>query len=412
MTRGRASDTWNVGNISVRMIPLVDSHYLINHSSDAAFVIDGGLEIVAWNQAAHQLLGFTSDEVIGQHCSDIIQANLPDGEPLCVPSCDGIQCFRREKPFAAHACVARHKDGRQVPISIASVTIPKKDRQLHADAGIAVVFLRDLEEKPDRLSLSHTLQIFTFGSFGLAVGGQSIALVKWERKQAITLLKYLVAHLGRPVHRETLMDILWPNIDESRGWKRLKVTIHSLRHELHAAGLPEDIVETANETYTLRGDAVWVDSSIFVSSIAEGKALQNQQQWENALKQYTEAQHLYRGDYLEEDIYADWCMVKREQLREIYLSMLASMADCHGELGHYAEAAQVCRTALVCDPGRESFHRALMDHLVHLGRADWAIAEYQKCQKFLDRELGMEPMPETVRLYQHILEKHGGKQVG
>jgi DNA-binding SARP family transcriptional activator len=53
-----------------------------------------------------------------------------------------------------------------------------------------------------------------------------------------------------------------------------------------------------------------------------------------------------------------------------------------------------------------------MDHLVHLGRADWAIAEYQKCQKFLDRELGMEPMPETVRLYQQILEKHGGKQVG
>ena len=34
------------------MIPLVDSHYLINHSSDAAFIIDGGLEIVAWNQAA------------------------------------------------------------------------------------------------------------------------------------------------------------------------------------------------------------------------------------------------------------------------------------------------------------------------------------------------------------------------
>ncbi len=190
------------------------------------------------------------------------------------------------------------------------------------------------------------------------------------------------------------------------------MTIHSLRHELHAAGLPEDVVETANETYTLRRDAVWVDSSIFESSIAEGKALQYQQQWENALKQYTEAQHLYRGDYLEEDIYADWCMVKREQLREIYLSMLASMADCHGELGHYAEAAQVCRTALVCDPGRESFHRALMDHLVHLGRADWAIAEYQKCQKFLDRELGMEPMPETVRLYQHILEKYGGKQVG
>jgi DNA-binding response OmpR family regulator len=168
-------------------------------------------------------------------------------------SCDGIECFRREKPFAAHACIARHKDGHRVPIS-------KMDRQSQADTGIAVVFLRDLGEKPDRQVSEHTLQIFTFGRFDLVFGGQRIAIQKWERKQAIILLKYLVAHLGRPLHRETLMELLWPDVDESRGWKRLKVTIHSLRHELRDAGLPEDVIETANETYALRRDAVWVDS--------------------------------------------------------------------------------------------------------------------------------------------------------
>ena len=394
------------------MIPLVDSHYLINHSSDAAFVIDGGLEIVEWNQAAQRLLGYAPDKVIGQHCSDVIQAYLPNGEPLCVTSCDGIRCFRREKPFAAPSCIAHHEDGSWVPMSIASITIPKRDRQLHTEEGIAIIFLRGPEKIPDLSPLDQTLQIFTLGRFNLKFDGQRIAIQKWERKQAITLLKYLVAHLGRPIHREALMEFLWPSIDENRGRKRLKVTIHSLRNELRTAGLPEDIVVTVNQTYMLRQDTVWVDSSSFESFVAEGKALQYQEQWDFALQRYREAQHLYRGDYLEEDTYAEWCMVEREQLREIYLSMLAGMADCHGELGHYAEAAQVCRTALVCDPGRESFHRVLMGHLVQLGRADWAIAEYRKCQKFLNRELGMEPMPETVRLYRKILEKHGGKQVG
>jgi len=129
------------------------------------------------------------------------------------------------------------------------------------------------------------------------------------------------------------------------------VIIHSLRRELRAAGLPEDIIETTSESYALRREVVWVDSSVFELSVAEGKALQYQQQWDSALHRYEHARHLYEGDYLEEDVYADWCMVQREQLREIFLSLLAGMADCHGELGHYSEAAQVCRTALVFDPG-------------------------------------------------------------
>jgi two-component SAPR family response regulator len=206
------------------------------------------------------------------------------------------------------------------------------------------------------------------------------------------------------------MEFLWPDDDQRRTWKRLKVIMYSLRQELRAAGLPEDIIETTNESYALRREAVWVDSSAFELSVAEGKALQYQQQWDSALHRYEHARQLYEGDYLEEDVYADWCMVQREQLREIFLSLLAGMADCHGELGHYSEATQVCRTALVFDPGRESFYRALMQHLVHLDRADWAIAEYQKCQKFLKREFGMEPMPETERLYRQILKTHGRKK--
>jgi two-component SAPR family response regulator len=275
------------------------------------------------------------------------------------------------------------------------------------DLVVAVVFLRNLEIQPDTLPSDKRLQIFTLGSFYLAFEGQRIPTAKWGRKQAVTTLKYLMAHLGRPIHREILMEFLWPDDDQDRAWSRLKVIIHSLRQELRATGLTGDVIETTNESYVLRREAVWVDSSVFESSVAEGKALQYQQRWSSALQRYEHARNLYKGDYLEEDVYADWCMVQREQLREIFLSLLAGMADCHSELGHHSEAAQVCRTALVFDPGRESFYRALMEHLVRLDRADWAIAEYQKCQKFLKHEFGMEPMPETERLYRQILKTHG-----
>jgi len=69
----------------------------------------------------------------------------------------------------------------------------------------------------------------------------------------------------------------------------------------------------------------------------------------------------------------------------------------------------VCRKALVHDPCRESFHCLLMQYLVHLGRVDWAIAQFRHCQTVLAREFGVEPMADTQRLYRHILEQQNAE---
>ena len=384
---------------------------LIEFSSDAALAIDNERRVAAWNHKTEQLFGYSATEVVGKHCGDVLRATLYKGEPLCAPDCEIYNCFLNHQPFGAGGCRIRHKDGNWVTVNLSSLIMPDQPRSSDGGSVVVIVFFRDLENQPDSPPLGQKLQIFTLGRFNLVFAGQQIPTAKWNRKQAVTVLKYLVAHLDRPVHREILMEFLWPDDDQRRTWNRLKVIIHSLRQELHAAGLSEDVIETTNESYALRREAVWVDSSVFELSVAEGKALQYQEQWDSALHRYKHARHLYKGDYLEEDVYADWCMVQREQLREIFLSLLAGMADCYGELGHYSEAAQVCRTALVVDPGRESFYRALMEHLVRLDRADWAIAEYQKCQKFLKREFDMEPMPETEHLYRQILKTHGRKKL-
>ena len=380
---------------------------LTEFSSDAALAIDSESRVVAWNHKAEQLFGYSATEVVGKHCGDVLRTALHQGEPLCVPDCEIFSCFLNRQPFGTDDCRIRRKDGGWLTVNISSLAMSDQTPSADDDLVVAVVFLRNLEIQPDTLPSDKRLQIFTLGSFYLAFEGQRIPTAKWGRKQAVTTLKYLMAHLGRPIHREILMEFLWPDDDQDRAWSRLKVIIHSLRQELRATGLTGDVIETTNESYVLRREAVWVDSSVFESSVAEGKALQYQQRWSSALQRYEHARNLYKGDYLEEDVYADWCMVQREQLREIFLSLLAGMADCHSELGHHSEAAQVCRTALVFDPGRESFYRALMEHLVRLDRADWAIAEYQKCQKFLKHEFGMEPMPETERLYRQILKTHG-----
>ncbi len=376
---------------------MIDARYLVDYASDAAFAIDGKQRIVAWTYRARRLLGFTRREVIGKLCSDVLRAVLPEGEPLCVPNCEGARCFDRFQPFEVTACLARHKDRHWVPLDIASVVMPRRTRNGDQLTAIAAVFMRSEGENAERPLAARRLQVFTFGRFGLSVGSQGLMVEKWQRKQALTLLKLLVANLGQAVPREVLIDAMWPEADEDTGWGRLKVTVSSLRRQLRAADIGQEVVETKGKAYVLRPDAVWLDAQAYEVCIAEGAAFRDRQRWDDALDHFREAQRLYRGPYMVEDIHADWCAEERERLREIHLEMLADMAECHVALDQYAEAVAICRTILVDDPCREGIHRTLMEYLVCLGHTDSARAQYHHCRRVLADELGVEhhfPAPE------------------
>ncbi len=379
---------------------------LVEGSSDAAFAIDDRHQVVAWNRSAEQLLGYALDEVIGRSCGDILRSVLPGGEPMCMPDCELFRCFRSCNPIGVSNCRVRRKNGNWVTVGYSSLVMPEQKQELSSGAVVAVVFLREKEPLHVEVPPRGQLQILTLGKFGLTASGHGIMVDKWKRRQAVTLLKILVTNLDRPVHRERILDCLWPDVDEERGWGRLKVTMYYLRTQLRASGIGEDTVQTVgNNSYLLRRDAVWMDAEKFEKLVAEGRALQSKGHCDDALRCYDEAQFLYRGDYLEQDVFADWCAEERERLSEIYMEMLTRKAECHAQRSEYVEAAEVCRKALVHDPCRESFHCSLMEYLVHLGRADWAIGQYRNCETVLAREFGVEPMPETQRLYQEILSQ-------
>jgi len=382
---------------SVTVLQLVDG------SSDAAFAIDDHHQVVVWNNAAEQLLGYSAGEVIGQRCGEILQSVLPGGEPLCVPDCEMFRCFRSCQPSGVPECRVRRKDGNWVTVGYSSLVMPGQVQESANGVIVAVVFLREIEEQHVQMPQRGLLQIFTLGKFGLAANGRGIMVDKWKRRQAVTLLKILVTHLDRPVHRERILDCLWPGVDEERGWGRRKVTMYYLRTQLRASGVCEDAVQTVGNAYLLRRDAVWVDAENFEKLVTEGRTFESKGRCEDALRCYDEAQSLYRGDYLEQDVFADWCAEERERLSEINMEMLTRKAGCHAQRGEFVEAAQVCRKALVHDPCRESIHCSLMQYLVYLGRADSAVAQYRNCQNVLAREFGVEPMPETQRLHQKIL---------
>lgn len=382
----------------------------VDGASDAAFALDRSLGVIAWNKGASELLGYQPDEVMGRHCSDVVQAVYSNGDPLCAPGCGGGCCFRQNEPFEARACMAHKRNGEWVAVNFSSVVIPKGVQDsLHSDA-IAIVYVRCLENQNSNLLTDRILRIFTFGHFGLIVGDKDLATESWERKQSLTILKFLAAHSGRAVPRDVLIDCLWPEVDEASGRKRLKATIYSLRQQLRAAGLDDQVIETTHEAYILRREAIWVDTEVFENCTAEGDAKLRDRLWDEALNCYREADHLYRGEYLEEDLHSEWCAEERERFRQIHVEMLVNMAECHEHRAEFAEAVAVYRKILSYDSCRERTHRALMECLVRLGHPDSAIAQYRHCRQVLADELDVEPMPETDLLFRRILAR--GTTVG
>jgi PAS domain S-box-containing protein len=170
---------------------MAETRGLVHFASDPAFAVDRELRILAWNSGAHELLGHTADEVIGCRCYDVLHGVLAGGEPLCMPGCEGVERFQRGRPYAVPECKFLHKDGSWVSAMVGSLVVPG-DAADRPGVETAIVFLREIDETPSLHQSPQPLRIFTLGHFGLVVGGRGLAADKWRRKQAITLLKYLI----------------------------------------------------------------------------------------------------------------------------------------------------------------------------------------------------------------------------
>ncbi len=376
---------------------------LVDLASDAALAISSDSRVVAWNERATDLLGYTTEQVLGRPCYDILRAVLPSGEQLCTPACLGKQCFAHRSPFAIQECWLWQRDGRWLQASISSLVAPAPDRNI-ADAGaIAVIFLHAKTERSAGKSAAHELRICTLGRFALSVSGRGLQIERWYRKQALTLLKLLVTHRSTAIHREYVIECLWPDVEEHRGRERLKVTTYFLRQQLRAAGLQKEIIIVANETYALRRDGVWVDCEVFEDLFHEARLLEQRGRTKDALACLEKAARMYNGDYLPEERYRDWCAGERERLREIYFDVLGHMVESYLVSGEHEQAVRCCRLALSREPCRENFLRTLMTSLAHLGQYDRAIDHYRRFRQVLKHELGVEPAPETERIYRELL---------
>jgi DNA-binding SARP family transcriptional activator len=250
-----------------------------------------------------------------------------------------------------------------------------------------------------------SLVVYCLGPFRVYQDDELIA--DWPSGKGKAIFKYMVANRDRPISRDILMDLFWRDADPEAARNNLNVAIYGLRQALRGArpDFPHILFEDGH--YLLNpAVSVWVDSEEFVQHCEAGRSLERKGKLAEAMEEYEVAESLYQGDFLEEDLYEDWIIPRREGLKDSYLFTLDRLSRYHLEKGGYATCVHLCQKILTRDDCREDAHRRLMRCYSRQGQRNLALRQYHLCVETLARVLEVPPMPETAALYHQI--RNGG----
>jgi DNA-binding SARP family transcriptional activator len=237
------------------------------------------------------------------------------------------------------------------------------------------------------------LKIFAFGSLRVLRDVEEIPSAAWGRKKSRTLFAYLLCARPGRVHKEELIELLWPNADPARGTHMLQVVLSDLRAALgNGASRREGraFIRRVGEHYSLDvGPAGWVDAEAF-DRLA-------------AIQHLQAADTLYAGEFLAEERFADWAEVRRERYRDQYVDTLQRLIRLFDYNGQLEIAVAYSKKLLAADPYLEPVYRDLMRYLKILGDQGGVVHTYLRCQQAMREGFDSDVSPETRKLAEKFL---------
>lgn len=350
----------------------------------------------------------------------------PGGAWCCIPmSCDGETLglvrllFRHLRPsppgenialLQAVASLAAEKvrDARD-QLAWAPRAQARSRRSVGAFDAVGSTVGQPIAPAPDATTENRRsearLVIRCLGSLELAVDGVRVVPAAIRRKRVLTLLGVLLAHHDRPQCKDVLIEMLWPGADPDVRTRQFHVLVHELRKLIeppNRRGERRYVCSRADRYWFETRSSCWIDMIEFRGLLDLARNAEAAHEPQAAIGAYEAAADLYRGDYMEDEPFAEWCDQTREQLREDCLGMLGRLAMLWGALGRWDRSAAWSRRALSLDPLREEMHRALMYALWASGRRDEAVRQYEACAHLLGERLDLAPLPETEQLLARI----------
>lgn len=200
-----------------------------------------------------------------------------------------------------------------------------------------------------------------FGGFSLQVAGEEVAWSLLRPRVRALLLRLALQH-GRPIHREQLVDELWPDASLTSGIRSLQVAVSAVRQCLATAGLGEDCLPRQGDAYALELTGVIDQVATFEQLASQAARELRTGRTAEAVRTGQSALDLYTGDLLPEVGPAEWVVAERERLRLLAATTAAETARGALLLGELAAGVRAAQRSVDLDP----YHDSSWDLLIEL----------------------------------------------
>jgi len=262
--------------------------------------------------------------------------------------------------------------------------------------------MQDVYEPHDHVAMERVwtpVRIQLLGGFRVTAGDRAIPDTAWRTRKARSLIKLLCLAANHQLHREAVLDLLWPELEREVASNNLRSTLYAARRALEpdrgaGTGL---FLQLRRDVLVLDGaEGVWIDVDAFEAAAVVARRRQDLATCEAALD-------LYTGDLLPEDRYEDWAAIPRVVLKETYLGLLVTLAQLHESQGEHHPAITALERVVAADPTHEDAHVGLMRLHAMMRRHGQALRQYARLSEALDRELDVEPSAPSRQLHAEIV---------
>ena len=221
-------------------------------------------------------------------------------------------------------------------------------------------------------------------------------------RQGRLALAFLVSERHRPVTKEELISVVWPDATPREIEAALSAILSKLRGALKKAAATAIIdVRTGTIHVRLPSD-VWIDLEHAANAIDEAEGALRSNDMRGAWSHAVPLVIIARRPFLPgED--ASWIEARRARLRSLLLRGLHILSKITASNGEYALAVQYATEMIELEPFQETAYRHLMRMHSQMGNRGEALRVFGKCRELFRDELGADPSQETERVFLEIL---------
>lgn len=218
--------------------------------------------------------------------------------------------------------------------------------------------------------------------------------VQFKTSKVKELFAFFMLHKNTPVHRDILIESLWPDQDYKKSKINLHTCISHLRKLLNSLGYSQSIL-FSNQSYTFSVEKIQCDAGQFVrlaNNIDEVNA--------DTIQQVEDCISLYKGVLFELNDF-HWATHFQQQLESKYADVLEKSIQyyLHTE---QQKALHYLQLQLPLFPYDDQKVERYMTFLIEIEHRNEAIKLFIDYKNQLQTDLGVEPSDKLFELYNEL----------